>query len=123
MPYRTVTYSTYSSGRTRTYTTSVYYTDLTTVFTPCYSTMKTSHTSGCTPFNFLWNVEYHEIYSPGICPEGYTVGCEAWTTYFTVGDDYFTHMTAYPWLVPEADETVMKCVPRFVCDLSCSSWR
>ncbi|KAJ2898661.1 hypothetical protein MKZ38_003774 [Zalerion maritima] len=74
--------------------------------------MQLSYTkeSSCTPFNFMYAAGYHEFYSPGICPKGYTVGCYAWTTYFSAHDDYYAHSTSRLGWVDE-DETAAKCVP------------
>ena len=90
----------YSSG-VQSYTGSVF--PLTTVWTPpCGAYYRAEHrlTTSCHAPDVLsvW-VHREGYYSPGICFQGYTVGCKV------------------SWKPVEPDETAVVCVPRYIATL------
>ncbi|KAJ2898662.1 transmembrane alpha-helix domain-containing [Zalerion maritima] len=124
MPFSTATcsywgsvYSTdFTSSTLTSFTSTVFYTELATVFTPCGIPIQLSHTkedASCLPPDYSDVLYAHDFYSPGICPDGYTIGCYPWTTYMEFSDAYYTMMTYYDGWIRDPEETAAFCVPNY----------
>ena len=89
---------------------------LTTVFTPpegCGAVIQ-SYACGPPDMTYVFGF-YGGAYSPGICPVGYTIGCEPWRSearsrFSNVISALTSGSPDWPFL-PTAGETDMMCVP------------
>jgi len=87
---------------------------LTTVFTApaaCEYPFPSSFSgpASCVPENWVSAAQAPlGYYSPGICPAGYTVGCDAWTS---LRISYF-EMSGVSTYLPSDGETAKLCIPR-----------